>query len=229
MGTNRDERSATDHETPCSTLANASLGGFQHLRDIDGARETAGVIPPETLAEAGPSPLSSDPLALHGRVRDLRDSIAADADKRQREWRADESHDSATTEPWSGMANLAAYLALRAHDVREVQVALAELGLSSLGRCGHMCCRRSTPSSPCSAVPWPSNPTAHHRRPPASQKPQPRVVHAAKEQHRHLRFPARGTTPAHHGHAPHRGRRRSRVCPGARCRRHGLWSDQLRA
>lgn len=135
MGTNRDERSATDHETPCSTLANASLGGFQHLRDIDDARETAGVIPPETLAEAGPSPLSSDPLALHGRVRDLRDSIAADADKRQREWRADESHDSATTEPWSGMANLAAYLALRAHDVREVQVALAELGLSSLGRC----------------------------------------------------------------------------------------------
>ena len=67
-------------------------------------------------------------------MRDLRSTIAAEADIRLREWLVDDTQLSAT-EAWSGIANLAAYLALRTHDVRDAQVALADLGLSSLGRC----------------------------------------------------------------------------------------------
>ena len=103
------------------------------LSRVDEARDTADVIPPETLTVHGPQLLSSDPLALYDRVRDLRDAIASDAHRTQGGWWTDEP--PAAMEPWFDAANLAAYLALRGHDVREVQVALAELGLSSLGRC----------------------------------------------------------------------------------------------
>ncbi|HEY5155879.1 MAG TPA: pyruvate kinase [Acidimicrobiales bacterium] len=92
------------------------------------------MIPPETLAEQGPRRLSSDPLTLYGWVRDLRDAVAVEADQHQRGWRTGEPT-AVAIESWFGAANLAAYLALRGHDVREVQAALADLGLSSLGRC----------------------------------------------------------------------------------------------
>ncbi len=92
------------------------------------------MIPPETLAEQGPPLVSWDPLALYSRVRELRDAIAGEADQHQHRWRTDEPH-AVGTESWFGAVNLAAYLALRDRDVREVQVALADLGLSSLGRC----------------------------------------------------------------------------------------------
>jgi pyruvate kinase len=74
-------------------------------------------------------------LALYSRVGELRDAIATEAARRERDWRTEEPPGSTPTESWSGTANLSAYLALRGHDVREVQVALADLGLSSLGRC----------------------------------------------------------------------------------------------
>ena len=97
-------------------------------------RKTARVTPREALDESGTRDSAAASSALHAQMRDLRSTIAAEADIRLREWLVDDTQLSAT-EAWSGIANLAAYLALRTHDVRDAQVALADLGLSSLGRC----------------------------------------------------------------------------------------------
>jgi len=84
--------------------------------------------------ERGPLLPSPGPDALYEQVCDLRDAIAAEADQRQRQWKPDEPTAGCAVEPRSETANLAAYLALRTHDVVELQGALADLGLSSLGR-----------------------------------------------------------------------------------------------
>jgi len=89
----------------------------------------------ETTIEQGSPIPSSDPWVLYGQVCDLRNAVAAGAEQRQRDWKIGEPTTGFATEPRSESANLAAYLALRTHDVFEVQVALADLGLSSLGRC----------------------------------------------------------------------------------------------
>jgi len=76
----------------------------------------------------------ADLVSVRARVCELRDAIANDASARLRAWSANDTEPSGM-HTWSDAANLACYLALRARDVRRLQVDLAELGLSSLGRC----------------------------------------------------------------------------------------------
>jgi len=86
--------------------------------------EAAGPVP------AGPNAASSELCAIYAAVVALRESLCASADKRL--------HAYASFFPSSGFSasavNLAHYLSLRQHDLRELQERLAENGLSSLGR-----------------------------------------------------------------------------------------------
>ncbi len=72
-----------------------------------------------------------DERALWHRIGDLRDDVALQGSRRFEAW-----HPSIVRRSFLLAAkNLAHYLALRAHDLSGVQVALSEHGLSSLGRC----------------------------------------------------------------------------------------------
>ena len=74
--------------------------------------------------------MSQSSLELLTTIRDLRQSIAAEASVRIEQWRADIEQPA-----FAGSAdNLAYYLALRHHDLRDVQRELMRHGLSSLGR-----------------------------------------------------------------------------------------------
>jgi len=76
-----------------------------------------------------------DPIAARAAVVGLRDAVANDAEAVMQAWGgaiADPSFEDSAR-------NLAQYLALRRRDVSALQPMLAELGLSSLGRCeGHV-------------------------------------------------------------------------------------------
>ncbi|PPS45456.1 pyruvate kinase [Chroococcidiopsis sp. TS-821] len=73
----------------------------------------------------------SDPRTLLQTLQQLRQSVHAEGQKIFNQWRNRISKRSFLI---SGL-NLAYYLALRQHDLRQVQAALMPLGLSSLGRC----------------------------------------------------------------------------------------------
>ncbi|MCX7961136.1 MAG: pyruvate kinase [Burkholderiales bacterium] len=76
-----------------------------------------------------------DVPGLLARIRDLRAAVRAAARAQLRRW-APHLVDPAYR---ASAANLAAYIALRRHDLRPIQRYLASLGLSSLGRCeGHV-------------------------------------------------------------------------------------------
>ncbi len=67
---------------------------------------------------------------LLGKMRKLKDQVERDADKLYGDWRKGIQR----TEFDPSAANLAAYMALRRHDLRELQWQLIPAGLSSLGR-----------------------------------------------------------------------------------------------
>ncbi|MDW8468343.1 MAG: pyruvate kinase [Burkholderiales bacterium] len=76
-----------------------------------------------------------DVPGLLARIHDLRAAVLAAARAQLRRW-APHLVDPAYR---ASAANLAAYIALRRHDLRPIQRYLASLGLSSLGRCeGHV-------------------------------------------------------------------------------------------
>jgi len=83
-------------------------------------------------SEVGPK--GRDLRALYTELCALREAVADAAARRLQGWQPDAMPRPAPSS-WSGTDNLAAYLALRTHDVRDLQVHLADLGLSSLGRC----------------------------------------------------------------------------------------------
>jgi pyruvate kinase len=73
----------------------------------------------------------TDPEVLYDELLRLRDHVAAEANLQLESWRGSISRPAYLP----SAANLAAYLALRRHDLRSLQLALMPLGLSSLGRC----------------------------------------------------------------------------------------------
>lgn len=75
--------------------------------------------------------IDDDPRALLQRLRTIRDEIRAEAQTRFAEW----SPNIRRPEFGPSALNLAQYLALRRRDLRDIQIALMPLGLSSLGRC----------------------------------------------------------------------------------------------
>jgi pyruvate kinase len=74
--------------------------------------------------------MSQSGSELLSALRDLRQSIAAEAAKRIERWKGDTELASFT----ASAANLAHYLAFRHHDLRDLQLDLMRHGLSSLGR-----------------------------------------------------------------------------------------------
>ncbi len=74
--------------------------------------------------------MSQSGSELLSALRDLRQSIAAEAAKRIERWKGDIELASFT----ASAANLAHYLAFRHHDLRDLQLDLMRHGLSSLGR-----------------------------------------------------------------------------------------------
>ena len=87
--------------------------------------------PPTTLPLDDLAAGATEPAVLFARLLQLRDDVSSQADEQLQRWQPEIGR--ASFQP--SAANLAAYLALRRHDLRSLQLALMPLGLSSLGRC----------------------------------------------------------------------------------------------
>ena len=99
-----------------------------------GIRGAAESPPPLPLSTSAAQPEKST-QSLAREVLRARESIAREADHILQGWRKTIT----LAEFLPSASNLASYLALRSHDLSELQPALSALGLSSLGRCeGHV-------------------------------------------------------------------------------------------
>ena len=88
-------------------------------------------LPPHVLE---PDTLADRPAAarrLHGELSELRAAVAAEGAETLARWRPRIDREQYLP----SAENLADYIALRGHDLRELQLALMPLGVSSLGRC----------------------------------------------------------------------------------------------
>ncbi len=90
-----------------------------------------GLLASEKSADVAPAGRGRSAAAIHAALAELREEVVAEADRSLARWRPRVERDAYLP----SAENLAAYLALRGHDLRDLQLELMPLGLSSLGRC----------------------------------------------------------------------------------------------